>query len=529
MVNAFGGDTALTNNRTSRNSTLGPGIGGTGGSITISGGTVRADRGEHNGGWSWGGTVSYSLPIDPTPTITGGTVFQNGTPIPDPSTSTIEFRITGSWYTIVNYMSIDGSGVALNNLEIHDGTKLTVPTGMVQDGSYVSLTSTANPPNFIVGNAVYMSSTDTYRVTLSIDNTIKRANVKVYVNHNPLAESSGNFGSLSPFADFTLPFPGMDSGTQTFVLEVDPAFKFTGMETKNAQGNWVDMDTSRYTVTPDGSHRYFIEVTFSHTGSDVTEISFKVPRKTFTVTVEESLSGDETWKPSAPLITNGNPSTLSWDANNRVATETLYYGNNRTYTIDTANPSGNTYRLHAVIVNGVAVTPTDLGNGKYEVSISDVSSNESISVVYARTHKITADQLLVRANDSNARVTLLDADGNPASVTWSPDSSAPDLCYMYVPHGYNLKFRVDYTWGGNALVSAVFVNNEEIPLNSSKIYEVKNITADTFIKASLDTNIIDVTLVTYNSSKVIKVAAGVNVNMPKLTDFQGLGLSAKPG
>ena len=549
--------------------TSGTGIGGNGADIAINGGTVIATSGQvyrESGAWSDDTIYSKGGSYDPIYT-------NDGTPSISPDANVIlngrtdsEIVAEADGYVVLTFTSnltiehvttvtIGEYSVNVGDMTIIQNSKLKLAKELFQNsegayytpkitvlttgGAYYSCTSqkVSEPGTGVDGkyNAPLTADTRTYHGTVSVcTGDPNETTPSVLVN------GTGTFGSISTYGNFSITGNSATSGSFDFEIVVEAGYELKGIYKKAGNGGW----TSVPFTWPAGSSTYVFSTTFTMSTGSGTEniITFDFQRTTRTVTINNNIAKGTTEFPSTVIGNNDSPALAPVVMNDySVLTQTVNYGDSRTYTINLFNDSvrGNPVHFYMLTVRGAIVVPEVVNSTTLRFTVDDIETDVEINIIYKLTSKITANQTsyLDGSTTVPVAVTIVDESGNPVpGLIWYPDQSNPDYCYTYVEIGETVYFSIsgyDPINFGVGSVRVTFYNDAHLEINTTVIgttandmYTIPNLIHDTEVKVTMTGVVYDVefssTVDDVTTLRLIRVAEGTVITLPTVAEFPSL-------
>ena len=553
------------------------GIGGTLGnndSIHIVGGTIKATTGQIYGKYkARQGATQYeegTLIVDSTALIYRPPIFDGDdgdkTTIEDTATVTevtteggtinidsvvVVFTVSGG-DTIgsATNMTIDGVVFDISGMSISDGTTFEVDINLVHEGSKFILVTGHN--HYFEGTAQSITSGDgDYSVYLNETNATPHGKVFVYANK---AEINGNenFGSIDPYQGFTISGSvGEEKVVCTFTLNLNESYECTGILIDRDDGSGFQP----HDIEPnDGESEYhkgniwtfhlaldILPGADDGSGGAINRVSFTIEKVKVKVVIHNQYSEDDemTFPNGIVAPTDAESPTISWDSGNRTGTQYVYFKDNMTYTLNMdRGSSNNPFNVSRIVANNERLVPvySNDNDGKYTLTVTDISEETHIYITYVPTVKITAyDPVLTDATNSSMRIKVIDSQGGDG---WWLQRSNNGYFYAYVNAGSSAYFKiVDISTGSSTIWHGISLDTGEdailgvsdiqvrigsdpsYPMDATvnNIYEIEAVTDDTVVTSDLSCIKWDVTFVSTTpagpSTFIIEVINGARLHI----------------
>ncbi|MBQ3736049.1 MAG: hypothetical protein II855_03845, partial [Candidatus Methanomethylophilaceae archaeon] len=244
-----------------------------------------------------------------------------------------------------------------------------------------------------------------------------------------------------------------------------------------------------------------------------------------------------------------------WDSGNRTGTQYVYFKDNMTYTLNMdRGSSNNPFNVSTIVANNERLVPvySNDNDGKYALTVTDISEETHIYITYVPTVKITAyDPVLTDATNGNMRIKVVDSQGGDG---WWLQRSDNGYYYAYVNAGSSAYFMIfDYHTGsstewhaesvetGNDAILGVsdiqvrIGSDDPYPMdaNVNNIYEIGAVTDDTVVTSDLSCIRWDVTFVSTTSAGpstfVIQVINGARLHIATKDQLASVHLNDMDG
>lgn len=536
----------------------GPGIGGSGGTVTITTGcTVVAASGNlarYSGETYY--TTTAGIARDPIycsvenvdPDANVSRFGRNTSSTSAQTVATLSFQFTGSVVGSATSFTIDGENtVNLGGIGIDNDTTIEIDASLISDGSTVTITSAAmnyftgtayetDPENHIFTVRNITMSTDAYTgtVSFSVNGSLLSEPIGYYGGVYNYSESGGessynfyNSYSLVLAANGSNP-PSTTTATVRFALVLYETYSFLGMEIKSGN-NWVEF--TDYTADYDSVQGAVIisaNVTLGY-GRDSTianDLSFTIDKKSYEITIQNVYSGGDSFPDGIVTSDTTVPSGISWNSGNSIGTHGVYHDGTVTYVVNTNNEP-RPFHLDSVIVDGRSVGYADNGDGTYSFTLYNVVSDRNIAINFTETVIVKAYVPVVRGTSTViGTMILVDESGNALASSYGSDSDG-EYYYAAIEKNKAVRFTVEI-FGNDYGLAAVYaiasdMSTTRIGYQSGGDYILSAVTSDTSLVA-------DVTNLTYwvvirsgSTDYLFKVPADSYYAAPSLEEIESIG------